>query len=405
MYRQLWSNKNAVKLICANGINRFGDSIDAIAFTWLTYRETQSASLSALVLAANILPTVLFQPLAAPLIDAMKKQRVMMMTDLLRGCLLIGFICLFAMKLLQGWMFLVFTFVINSVEAFRVPAGVSFYPQLLTKEEIERGMSLNQVTSQASTLIGTAVGGALVAIAPALAMAVDAVTFFLSALLLAWIRTKEVINEQLIKASYLDNLKQGFRYIAKNQMFLILVTGMLLFNMIASIPSALCAPYISTILHKDAGYLSIMDIVQTLAMLLTIYLYPKLSQRIKPKTIFVYLGFGSQVALLAMMLFTATLQDSMLLMSWLLIGVVMGCGAGLFSNFISITFVKVVEQDYLSRSSALINSVGCCASPIAAILCAILVNYFTILKVLSIGLGFAVLALLLLLFVTRTLHE
>ena len=74
---------------------RLGDGIDSIAFTWLTYALTKNASLSAIVFAANVLPTVLFQPLAAPFVDRMQKQKVMVWSDLLRGLSLQDFCCCF----------------------------------------------------------------------------------------------------------------------------------------------------------------------------------------------------------------------------------------------------------------------------------------------------------------------
>ena len=60
MYRQILKNSDYRKLLFADVINRFGDSVDAVAFTWLTYQFSHSASLSALTLAANRLPTVIF---------------------------------------------------------------------------------------------------------------------------------------------------------------------------------------------------------------------------------------------------------------------------------------------------------------------------------------------------------
>ena len=42
MYRTLLKNRNYTKLLSANMINRLGDGIDSIAFTWLTYALTVS---------------------------------------------------------------------------------------------------------------------------------------------------------------------------------------------------------------------------------------------------------------------------------------------------------------------------------------------------------------------------
>ena len=64
-YRPLFSHRNFMKTIVGYNISRFGDSIDAIVFSWLLYEVTGSAAMIALILAVNYLPTVLLQPSAS----------------------------------------------------------------------------------------------------------------------------------------------------------------------------------------------------------------------------------------------------------------------------------------------------------------------------------------------------
>ena len=49
-YRQIFKQREFMKMTGANFINRFGDSIDMIAFTWLIFELTGSASWSAIML-------------------------------------------------------------------------------------------------------------------------------------------------------------------------------------------------------------------------------------------------------------------------------------------------------------------------------------------------------------------
>ena len=64
VYAPLKTQKEYLKLITSSVVNRFGDSIDAIAYSLLTYEITGSAALMAFVLAINYLPTVILQPIA-----------------------------------------------------------------------------------------------------------------------------------------------------------------------------------------------------------------------------------------------------------------------------------------------------------------------------------------------------
>ena len=48
-YKDVLKNREYRKLLLSSIINRFGDSIDAIAFTWLVYQITKSASWAAFI--------------------------------------------------------------------------------------------------------------------------------------------------------------------------------------------------------------------------------------------------------------------------------------------------------------------------------------------------------------------
>ncbi|WP_044914901.1 hypothetical protein [Butyrivibrio sp. WCE2006] len=63
-YKDILKIPNCRKLISSNLINRFGDSVDAIAFTWLVYQITGSATWSALIFGLNQLPGIFVQPFA-----------------------------------------------------------------------------------------------------------------------------------------------------------------------------------------------------------------------------------------------------------------------------------------------------------------------------------------------------
>ena len=118
MYRTLLKIE-LYKLCLANMINRLGDGIDSIAFTWLTYALTKNASLSAIVFAANVLPTVLFQPLAAPFVDRMQKQKVMVWSDLLRGLSLFRIFAAVSDRFSTAMdVCCIYLFSFNSIEAF-----------------------------------------------------------------------------------------------------------------------------------------------------------------------------------------------------------------------------------------------------------------------------------------------
>ena len=94
-YKEILKEGEYRKLIFANLIDRFGDSVDAIAFTWLVYQITKSAVWSAIVFAKNTLPNVVVQPFAGAIVEKMNKKKVIIITYLLRAIVISAFILLY----------------------------------------------------------------------------------------------------------------------------------------------------------------------------------------------------------------------------------------------------------------------------------------------------------------------
>lgn len=370
MYREILQNRNYQKLLAANAANCFGDSIDAIAFTWLAYTSTESASLSALVFAANVLPTALFQPLVAPLIDKLKKQSVMVWADWLRALFLTGFIALLLNGLLSPWMFVAFTFSINTIEAFRIPAGVSFMPKFLEGDALDRGINLNQIACRACELAGTAAGGILAAFSPILAMGIDLFTFLLSGTLIARMSVKETIDDTVLGNTYWANLKDGFRYLRENRAFRIFVITALLSNMIAAVFSSLSTAYVSGVLHASPVYLSSANMILTVCGLAMVWLYPKLSRYLRPSVILTWFSFGASGLSYLALAFLPRLGGTIRTAAWLLLFLLIGISTGIFGAFLNIIFVKVVEQAYLARAAGVFNSAVTMSMPVVSVLLA-----------------------------------
>jgi len=122
-YRQLLSQRQYIRLLLADTINRFGDSIDVIAYSWIMYEITGSASLMALVVGLNFVPTVFLTPFAGAFVDRISKKRVMALADLLRFLFVAAIVTLYTTGLLSPALIVTFTLATSTVEAFRLPAG------------------------------------------------------------------------------------------------------------------------------------------------------------------------------------------------------------------------------------------------------------------------------------------
>ena len=181
-YRDIFRQKEYCKVIAASLINRFGDSIDAVAYTWVIYEITGNAAWSAIIFGLNNLPSVLVAAFAGAWIEGRKKKNVMIATDLLRAICVAFVASAYLMGFLEVWMLVITTLTISTAEAFRGPANTALTPLVLDREYYEYGMSLQSTLSSAVQLIGIAAAGGIVAlIGTAGAIYIDVATFILSA--------------------------------------------------------------------------------------------------------------------------------------------------------------------------------------------------------------------------------
>ena len=133
-YRDIFRQTEYMKIMIAALINRFGDSIDAIASTWIVYEITGNAAWSAIIYGVNKLPSIIITPLAGAWVEGQKKKTIMIVTDLIRAVCVAFVATGYLFGFLQAWMLLVTTLTISTVEAFRGPASAALTPKVLEKD-------------------------------------------------------------------------------------------------------------------------------------------------------------------------------------------------------------------------------------------------------------------------------
>ncbi|MQA97453.1 MAG: MFS transporter [Streptosporangiales bacterium] len=158
-----------------------GDQLAGVAIAVLVFDSTGSPLLTAFTYALTFLPPLIGGPLLSGLADLLPRRRVMVTSDLVRAAL-VGLMVLPHLPLwaLGGLVFL--------TVLFGSPFGAAraaVMPEVLPGDKYVAGSAITNITHQFGSVAGFLVGGAVVAlIGTAAALAIDAMTFVLSALLL-----------------------------------------------------------------------------------------------------------------------------------------------------------------------------------------------------------------------------
>ena len=135
-YRTILKQDGYRKLLISTSVNRFGDSLDAVAFAWLVYEITKNGAWSAVIFGLNILPNVIVQPFAGAVVERLNKKHVIVYTHILRAMLLTVFLMMFISGQINGFIMAAFTLAVSTIESFNMPAGTSFIPMVVKNENL-----------------------------------------------------------------------------------------------------------------------------------------------------------------------------------------------------------------------------------------------------------------------------
>lgn len=176
------------RLVGADFASRIGDTIVLAAMPFAVLSIGGDAADVGIVLAAQALGVGVFLPLGGVWGDRLDRLRLMVRSDLVRLCgqgVIAGL-------LLSGtatiWELLAAQFLHGAASAIFSPAAGAIVPDLVPQEALQAANSVKKICNGTAGVAGPAIGALGVAVAgPGTAMAADAATFLISALLLVGI--------------------------------------------------------------------------------------------------------------------------------------------------------------------------------------------------------------------------
>jgi MFS family permease len=241
--------------LAADGVSLVGTRVSMIALPFFVLTTTGSPEKTGLVALAEMLPLVLLKVLGGPVIDRVGARRVAITCDWASVAVVGAIPFLYDAGQLP---FPVFLALVAAAGALRGPGDAakhSMTPTLAAAAGVpmERVTGLSSTVERTAGLLGAALAGALVAvIGPANALLVDAASFGVSALLLAWAipaRTRAVApdaldapEEEADSAPYLEQLREGWRFLRGDPVLVGITVMVSLTNLIDLAWSAVLVP-------------------------------------------------------------------------------------------------------------------------------------------------------------------
>ncbi len=212
-------NRNFAAVWASQLISSLGDRVHHVALAALVYQLTGSLAKTGLALVATALPDLLLGLVAGVVVDRVDRRVVMVATDFLRVPLVALVPVIAYHSLVLAFVDL---FVVNSLSIANRPASNAIIPSIVPAEELTAANSLSSISENTSDIVGYPLAGVVIGIFAGLlgtkdglraAFVFDALTFFVSGLLVLTIKTTAIERLQTGISSIRAEVIEGIRFV------------------------------------------------------------------------------------------------------------------------------------------------------------------------------------------------
>jgi MFS family permease len=248
-------------LFTANAISLIGNQLTLVAIPWFVLETTGSAAQTGLTAFFNFLPIVIASFFGGTIVDRLGYKRMSIIADIASGITVAFIPLLFSLGLLPFWMLLALVFLGALLDAPGSTARAALVPELARAAEmpLERASSLIQIVERASRLVGAPLAGLLVAILGVQNILwLDAVTFAISAAMVAFFVPVYQTIVPAIKRRYSADLVEGLQFLRQDRLLLVIVGTVMITNFLDAAKGSVILPVYAREVYNSAVALGLM---------------------------------------------------------------------------------------------------------------------------------------------------
>ncbi|MFD7626955.1 MFS transporter [Streptomyces sp. NPDC059851] len=199
-------------------VSGLGSAVTTVALPVLTFQETGSPLMVSLVAAAATLPYVVFGLIAGTVADRMDRRRLMIVTEWLNAACIASVPLASALGFLTGGQVLFVALASASLTLFFEAGVYGFVPDVVGKDKLTEANSAVYGAQTVVRIAGNALaGGLIVVFRPAGTLALDALSFAVSALLLRAVARTVTPPEKPAAAAkrpgFGQSVREGLRFL------------------------------------------------------------------------------------------------------------------------------------------------------------------------------------------------
>lgn len=173
-------NHDFRRLFIGQLVSQTGDWFNSVALFTLLLRLSGSGEAVGYILIIKLLPSFFVGPLAGVVADRFNRKTIMIVADVARGILVLGFLLVRSSE--QVWLVYALAGVGIAIAAFFDPAKSAAIPGIVSRDELISANGLSSASWSVTLALGAALGGIVTEMFGSnTAFVVDSVSFFVSA--------------------------------------------------------------------------------------------------------------------------------------------------------------------------------------------------------------------------------
>ncbi|WP_455600169.1 MFS transporter [Cloacibacillus sp.] len=234
-------------------VSLMGTWMQRTALIWLVYTMTDSPFLVGLVGVAQFLPMLLFTLFAGAVVDRFPKRKILIVTQSLLMLQAFALALLAFFNSEQYWQLLLLCAFLGITTTIDMPARLSFFADLVGKEDVMNAVSLNSSIVNLARIIGPAVAGiVMVKFGAAVCFLINALSFLAVIYSLTRIETKDSVAPPQ-KRDMLEEVKEGLAYIKNDETLYLNAVFLAIVSTFAMNSEVIIPVFAKTVLGMGAG--------------------------------------------------------------------------------------------------------------------------------------------------------
>ncbi len=346
----LWRHRDFLSLWEAETVSQFGTQVTLLALPLVAIVTLDESTFRVAVLTSvEFLPFLFFTLPAGVWVDRLPRRPILIVANLGRATALISVPLAHWAGVLTIWQLYLVGFVVGVGTVFFDLAYMSYLPRLVGRAELVEGNAKLEMSRSAAQVAGPGLAGLLVsALTAPIAIAVDAVSYLFSVVLMGRIRTVEAVASREERRSLRAELREGLGYVFRHPYQRGIVAAVAISNFFGQLVFAILLVFAVRELDLSAAAIGVILSLGSVGTLLAAVTARRVGDR---------LGVGRTILLAAFLFGPGTLLIAVAPVDYAAVFIVaaiavVGYGGTLF-NVTMISLIQAITPDrLLGRANA-----------------------------------------------------